>query len=250
MIPYTTFTRTPTIATIEFGSPAHNALSSRMLDELIEHIKSLQDDPTLKAIVIQSQGDRTFCAGADLTELLAIDSEEGGKSFFNQFAQLILAIRHCPYLILCSVQGKAIGGALGMIAASDYVIATATTQIRLSELINGIGPFVVGPAIERKMGIAAFNHMTLSPAAWHTAAYALQWGLFNEVSTDITSMHRAVQDKINEWSSYSSPAMREIKQMMWASTPRWDDLLLERASISGRLVMTKEAREALSRWKG
>lgn len=245
----TTITRTSEIATIEFGSPAHNALSSDLIDQLITHIQSVQSDTTLKVILLKSQGDRTFCAGADLTELLNIDNELSGKTFFNQFARLILAIRHSPHLILCRVQGKAIGGAVGIIAAADYVIATEAAQLRLSELINGIGPFVVGPAIERKMGSGAFNHMTLSPALWHGPAYGVQHSLFNEIKSDIPSLDLAVDHKLKEWASYSKPAMKEIKRMMWSSTPDWDLLLADRAATSGRLVMSAEARVALGRLK-
>lgn len=246
---YATLYRSATRATIEFGSPAHNALSSSLLDQWITHIQSVQHDPTLKTILIKSQGDRTFCAGADLTELLNIDSEEKGAAFFNQFARLLLAIRNSPHLVLCRVQGKAIGGAVGIIAASDYVIASESAQIRLSELANGIGPFVVGPAIERKMGLAAFNHMTLSPEEWHIASYAQQHGLFDEVRSEIHDLDEAVEQKLKSLDAYSRPALQDIKRMMWSSTPDWENLLKERAAISGRLVMTQEARTALGRLK-
>lgn len=239
--------RTNQIAIITFGSIAHNALSSALLDQLIHHITGLNDDPLLNAIVIRSEGDRTFCAGADLSELMNIQDVKSGVAFFYKFAQLILAIRKSPHLVLCRVQGKAIGGAVGVIAASDFVIASEYAQVRLSELINGIGPFVVGPAIERKMGIASFQEMALSPALWQDASYSHHHGLFNMITADSQALDLAVENKINEWSAYSTQAMREIKRMLWSTTPAWDDLLKLRADISGRLIVSEEARAALSK---
>ena len=138
---------------------------------------------------------------------------------------------------------------MGIIAASDYVIATAQAQIRLSELINGIGPFVVGPAIERKMGISGITYLTLSPADWHSASYALHHGLYNEVTDDISSLNLTVDRKLKEWSSYSSKALKEIKRMFWSSTPAWDELLKERSAISGKLIISDESKAALRKLK-
>lgn len=237
------------IATITFGSPAHNALSTELLYQITQHILVLNNNTSLKAILLKSAGDRTFCAGADLTELLNIQDEVSGSAFFYGFAQLILAMRHSPHLILCRVQGKAIGGAVGIIAASDYVIASEKSQIRLSELIIGIGPFVVGPAIERKMGLAAFNQMTLSPRDWHDARFALVHGLFSRVTSDMVSLDQLILEKLNEWSGYSTTALQEIKKMIWSSTPPWEHLLSQRAAISGSLIMSAESKAALQALK-
>lgn len=244
-----TLDRSGHIATITFGSPAHNALSAELLYQITQYILVLKDDPFIKAILLSSEGERTFCAGADLAELKNIQDEVHGAAFFYGFAQLILAMRQSPHLILSRVQGKAIGGAVGIIAASDYVIASEMSQIRLSELIIGIGPFVVGPAIERKMGIAAFNQMTLSPKEWYDARFALTHGLFNKVTKDINSLDHLIDEKLTEWSGYSTIALQEIKKMLWSSTPSWDVLFSERAAMSGRLIMTAESKAALSALK-
>lgn len=244
-----TLDRSATIATITFGSAVHNALSSELLVQIRHQLIVLDEDQSIKTIVLKSEGDRTFCAGADLTELLSIDSVEMGTAFFFHFAELILAIRKSPHLVLCRVQGKAIGGALGIIAASDYVIATAQAQIRLSELINGIGPFVVGPAIERKMGLSGFTYMTLTPADFHSASYALHHGLYNEVTEDVSALNLSVDRTLKEWSGYSTKALKEIKQMFWSSTPSWDELLKMRSAISGKLIMTEESKAALKKLK-
>lgn len=240
-------TRTPSVATLVFSSPAHNAMSSAMLDQMAAHIQSLEQDPTIKMISIQSTGDKTFCAGANLQELLAIEDEASAFSFFYRFARLILVMRASPHLIVCRVQGKTIGGGLGIIAAADYVIASESAQLRLSELLNGIGPFVVGPAIERKIGVAAFGHMALSPNQWIPASQAERNGLFDEVTPDIPTLEQAITHKLEEWSGYSRQALQEIKRMLWSDTPDWEELLRARAAISGRLVMSSEARTALGK---
>ncbi len=232
-------------AILSFGSDKQNALSSHLLNQLIEKIQSLDNDETIKLIVLQSSGEKTFCAGADLNELLSITTEQEGIAFFSLFARFSLVLRKSPHLILVKVQGKAVGGALGIIAAADYTIASQEAQIRLSELINGIGPFVVGPAIERKTGVAAFNQMTLNPGKWFDSNWALEKNLFNEIITD--PLDQAVLNKINEITGYSTPALREIKKMMWSAEPAWDELVYSRAAISGRLIVTNEAKIALAR---
>lgn len=234
-------------AVLKFGSEKQNALSSDLLSQLVEKIQSLNNDENCKVIVIESVGEKTFCAGADLSELLSIATEAEGSDFFSRFAKLTLAIRSSPQIILVKVQGKAVGGALGIIAVADYCIAHNSAQIRLSELINGIGPFVVGPAIERKIGVSAFNHLTLNPSKWFEANWALEKSFFNEVTADL--LDQAVQNKVNELTSYSTAALREIKKMMWSNEPSWDKLIYTRATTSGRLIISDDARKALSKLK-
>lgn len=234
-------------AILSFGSDKQNALSSDLLIQIIEKIQSLDSDENLKLIVLQSSGEKTFCAGADLSELLSIGTEPDGTAFFSLFARLSLAIRKSPHIILVKVQGKAVGGAVGIIAAADYAIVSEATQFRLSELINGIGPFVVGPAIIRKMGLSAFNHMTLNPGKWFTASWALEKNLINEITAEPLDI--VVSNKINEITGYSTKALREIKKMMWSGEPAWDELIYSRAAISGKLIVTDESKMALTRLK-
>jgi methylglutaconyl-CoA hydratase len=247
MDPYCTLNHTDGVATIEFGSPAHNALPSRILEQLSGHLDLIKQEPGIKIVLIQSQGDRSFCAGADLNELVNLQDELEGKKFFFQFARIILAMRSCPQLIITRVQGKAVGGALGLVAAADLAYATDQASVRLSELINGIGPFVVGPAIERKTGIAAFNHLALNPASWFPASWAMDHGLFNEVFHIPEAMDERISEKIDEFREYSHSALQEIKKMMWSGIPDWNEMLEKRAAISGRLIMTKESKDALSK---
>lgn len=233
-------------AQVVFGSPSHNAMSSGLLKQLADEINALENKD-LRVIWLSSQGDKTFCAGADLYELLSLKDETTSTDFFHQFGKLNLALKQSPHLILTSVQGKAIGGAVGIIAASDYVIASDQASIRLSELINGIGPFVVGPFIERKIGIAHFNHLTLNPVNWYDAAWCLQKGLYNEVYDSKERLNAAISKKINELSQYSPKALKEIKQMMWDAHDDWNSLIQNRARISGKLILTAESKAALDK---
>lgn len=245
MTPYCHLSLSGPLAIIEFGTSSHNALSSGILDQMVAYLEEINKDPDIRLVLIRSQGERSFCAGADLGELLSIKDEEEGKRFFYQFARVILAIRNSPHLVITRVQGKAVGGGLGLIAASDLTYATDQAEIRLAELINGLGPFVVGPAIERKTGLSAFNHLSLNPATWFSASWAMEHGLYNEVFHITDAMDEHITEKIDELSGYSRAAMIEIKKMMWALEPEWDQLLMTRAGISGRLLMTIEARTAL-----
>jgi len=247
MTPYCTVNYSDQLATIEFGSPAHNALSGHILAKLFDHLQQITQNAAIRLILIKSQGEKSFSAGADLTELIRIEDEESGKQFFMQFARIILAIRSCPQIVITRVQGKAVGGALGLVAVSDLVYATDQASIRLSELINGIGPFVIGPPIERKTGLAHFNHLALNPATWLKASRARELGLYNEVFPTPEAMDQAINAKIEELQAYSSSAREQIKLMMWSGIPDWENLLEERAAISGRLVMTDEAKGALRR---
>ena len=247
MDPYCTLDYSGQHATIEFGSAAHNALPSQVLEQLNNYLFQIKQETDVKTILIKSQGERSFCAGADLNELVNLKDEQQAKSFFFQFTRVIMAIRTCPQIVIARVQGKAVGGALGLIAAADLVYATDQASIRLSELINGIGPFVVGPAIERKTGLSSFNHLALNPATWFSATWAMEHGLFNEVFHITEAMDERIIARLDELQKYSGEAMRELKKMMWSDTPEWNDLMEQRATISGRLVMTKESKEAIGR---
>lgn len=247
MVPYCEITLNGPVATIEFGTPAHNALPSSVLKQLVDHLHQIKLNLSIKLVIIKSQGNRSFCAGADLTELIRLKDDKSAKDFFLQFARVILAIRSLPQLVITRVQGKSVGGAIGLIAGSDLVYATTHASVRLSELINGIGPFVVGPSIERKIGLSAFNHMAFNPGTWFDANWALGHGLYNEIFQDNETMDQRIESKTNELLTYSSSAISEIKSMMWAGTPDWEELLDQRAATSGRLLMTPESKKALEK---
>lgn len=237
------------IATIEFFHPQSNSLPGSLLNELAAAITHVGDDPAAKVIILRSGGDRTFCAGASFDELVAIKNEKQGLEFFSGFAKVINAMRHCPSLIIGRIQGKCVGGGVGIVAAADYAIATEHADVKLSELAVGIGPFVVGPAVERKIGTSAFSQLAIDATMWRKADWARKRGLFAEVHPDIASLDEAVS-KLAHTLAHSSPdAMAEIKKMFWKGTENWDQLLMERAKISGRLVLSDFTREAIAKFK-
>lgn len=237
------------IATIEFFHPQSNSLPGSLLNELAAAITHVGDDPAAKVIILRSGGDRTFCAGASFDELVAIKNEKQGLEFFSGFAKVINAMRHCPRLIIGRIQGKCVGGGVGIVAAADYTIATEHADVKLSELAVGIGPFVVGPAVERKIGTSAFSQLAIDATMWRKADWARKRGLFAEVHPDITSLDEAVS-KLAHTLAHSSPdAMAEMKKIFWRGTENWDQLLMERAKISGRLVLSDFTREAIAKFK-
>lgn len=233
------------IAKITFSTPGHNSMPGEILRHLANTIKKTGEDPDVRVILLQSGGDRTFCAGANFDELMSIKNAEQGKEFFLGFAYVINAIRKCSKIVVGRVQGKAIGGGVGLAAAVDYCFATEFASVKLSELALGIGPFVVGPAIERKIGLSAFSQLALDATSWYSAKWAEQKGLFAGVYTSIEEMDANMNAFIDKLSQNSPSALLALKQIFWQDTQHWDLLLEERAAISGRLVITEAAQAAI-----
>ena len=237
------------IGTIEFFHPQSNSLPGHILSELANTIKQASEDNEIKVIVLKSGGERAFCAGASFTELIAIDNEKKGKEFFSGFANVINAARKCPKFIIGRVQGKAVGGGVGMAAAVDYCFATKYVSVKLSELAIGIGPFVVGPAVERKIANSAFSSMTINATKWFDAEWAREKGLYTEVFSTSEEMDTEIK-KLSKILSLSNPeAMKDLKKIMWSKTNHWDELLIERAINSGKLVLSDFTRNAIKKFK-
>ncbi len=237
------------IATITFFHPAHNSLPGEILASLADTITSTGADARVKVIILKSGGDRTFCAGASFDELIAIENEQEGYAFFSGFAKVINACRTCKKLIIGRVQGKAIGGGVGVAASSDYCFATKYASVKLSELAIGIGPFVVGPAIERKIGLSAFTRLSLNPKDFESADWAQEQGLYQHVYEDAEAMDAAIEAFASNLSTYNPEALDALKSSLWRGTDSWGELLDERAQVSGRLVLSEFSRNAINAFK-
>ena len=237
------------IGTIEFFHPQSNALPGHVLKELANTIEEAGKDNTIKVIILKSAGERAFCAGASFDELIAIDNEITGKEFFSGFANVINSARKCPKFILGRVQGKAVGGGVGMAAATDYCFATKFASAKLSELAIGIGPFVVGPAVERKIGTSAYCAMTINAGKWFDANWAREKGLYTEVFDSTDDMDTEIQKLATTLSQSNPEAMKELKKVMWSGSESWDTLLMERAEKSGKLVLSEFTRNAIEKFK-
>lgn len=233
------------IATISFFHPAHNSLPANLLSALVEQINAVGNDPSVLVVVLKSEGDRTFCAGASFDELKAVQDAEGGKQFFSGFANVINAMRKCPKFIIGRIHGKAVGGGVGLAAAADYSLATVNATIKLSELAIGIGPFVIGPAVERKLGLSAFSQMAINATEWCTAEWAKDKGLFTEVFESTERLDAYIAYLAEKLVNSSPEAMRQLKAVLWQGTEHWDALLAERAAISGELVLSDFAKKAI-----
>lgn len=236
------------IATVEFFHPAHNSLPSDLLTKLADTITDLGKQDTVKVIILKSGGDRTFCAGASFNELISIQDKEEGLKFFSGFANVINAMRKCPKFIIGRVQGKAVGGGVGLAAAVDYCLATKYASIKLSELNIGIGPFVVGPAIERKIGLSAMSQIAINANAFYDAEWAKNRGLYTEVFSDAAALDEGITALTQSLVGYNPEAMVRMKKMFWGGTDDWDELLRARAAISGELVLSDFTRETLKRF--
>ena len=237
------------IATIEFFHPQSNSLPGKILDALAKDIHSEGLNRETKVIILRSAGEKIFCSGASFDELAAITTEEAGVHFFSGFAQVINAMRKTPQFIIARIHGKCIGGGVGLAAAADYAIATEGADIKLSELAVGIGPFVVGPAVERKLGLSAFSQLTIDATMWRSADWARRKGLFAELHADVAGMDDSIT-RLSTMLSHSSPdAMKEIKRVLWKGAEHWDELLRERAAISGRLILSEYSKAFITKFK-
>ena len=237
------------IGTIEFFHPQSNSLPGHILAELASTITKAGKDDNIKVIILKSAGERAFCAGASFDELVAIDTAENGKKFFSGFANVINAARKCPKFIIGRVQGKAVGGGVGMASATDYCFATKFASAKLSELAIGIGPFVVGPAVERKIGTSAFSAMTINATKWFDAEWAREKGLYTEIFDSLEEMDIEIEKLATTLSNSNPEAMEGLKKVMWQGTDHWDTLLMERALSSGTLVLSDFTRNAINKFK-
>lgn len=240
---------TDQIATITFYSAASNSFPSSLLEELTTAITQLNTKPEVTTIILQSEGTGAFCAGASFDELLAVQDKAVGKKFFSGFANVINAMRKSPKIFIGRIHGKTVGGGVGLAASCDYCFATEKASIKLSELAIGIGPFVIEPAVSRKIGKTAFTSMSLAAHEWKTASWAQQHGLYDEVYESIERLDLELNTFAKRVSTYNPEALIEMKQIFWEGTSNWDELLTERAEISGRLVLSDFTIQALNAFK-
>ncbi|EAP88142.1 enoyl-CoA hydratase/isomerase family protein [Croceibacter atlanticus] len=236
------------ISTIEFFHPAHNSLPGDILAKLANTITEAGQDDNVLVIILKSGGDRTFCAGASFKELISIEDEKTGEEFFMGFANVINAMRKCPKFIIGRVQGKTVGGGVGLASAMDYCMATKFASIKLSELNIGIGPFVVGPAVARKLGVSGMSQIAIDANTFYSPEWAKDKGLFTHVYDSTEELDEAVQATAEHLCTYNPEAMKEMKKIFWDGCDDWDTLLNERAKVSGRLVLSEFTKEKLKRF--
>lgn len=246
---YVTLTIENEVGFIEFFHPNRNSMPSDVLSLLEQTIIDAGKNEDVKVIVLKSGGDRTFCAGASLNEIIAIENEASGKQFFMGFANVINAMRKCPKLIIGRVQGKSVGGGVGLAAATDYCLATKYASIRLSELSIGIGPFVIEPAVSRKIGVTAMSQMTIDAETFFSTEFAKDKGLYAEVFETVEDLDEAVKTLAEKLAGYNPEALIEMKKVFWKDTEHWDALLTERAEISGKLVISNFTKKTLKRFR-
>jgi methylglutaconyl-CoA hydratase len=237
------------IGTITFFHPQSNSMPGTQLRNLASEVEKLGKDSSVKVIVLKSEGDKAFCAGASFDELIAIKDLDTGKTFFSGFASVINAMRKAPKFVVARVQGKAVGGGVGIASAADYTFATEAASVKLSELAVGIGPFVVGPAVERKVGTSAFCQLTINATEWQSAQWAKEKGLYAELFANAADMDKGIDTLAKKLASSNPEAMAMLKKVMWEGTDHWDSLLIERAGMSGTLVLSDFTVNAINQFK-
>jgi methylglutaconyl-CoA hydratase len=237
------------LAVLEFGHPASNSLNSELLGRLVDQIHTLGTNPEVSVILLQSEGDMAFCAGASFDELLQVSTPEQSTEFFSGFARLINAMRTCPKPIVGKVHGKAVGGGVGLIAACDYVLASEAASIRLSELSIGIAPLVIAPAVKRKVGSDGLASLALSPKEWKSAYWALEKGLYSRVFETRKELDSEAEFFASQLAAYSDEALIRMKHALWEGTDHWEELLSQRAAITGKLALSETTQKTLRKFK-
>lgn len=247
--PYVKLLIENTVGYIEFFHPNRNSLPSDILSQLENAIIEAGKNTAINVIVLKSGGEGAFCAGASFNEVIAVDTPGKGEAFFSGFAHIINAIRTCPKLIIGRVQGKTVGGGVGLAAATDFCLATTHASIRLSELSIGIGPFVIEPAVTRKIGLSAMSQMTIDAETFFSAEWAKDKGLYADIFETVEDLDDAIKILAEKLSTYNPEALTEMKTVFWKDTEHWDILLVERAKISGRLVLSDFTKSTLKRFR-
>ncbi|MBK6521792.1 MAG: enoyl-CoA hydratase/isomerase family protein [Sphingobacteriaceae bacterium] len=237
------------IGYITFFHPQSNSMPGTQLRNLAAEVDKLGKDTNVKVIVLKSEGEKAFCAGASFDELIAIKDLDTGLKFFSGFAAVINAMRKAPKFVIARVQGKAVGGGVGIASAADYTFAVKDASIKLSELAVGIGPFVVGPAVERKVGTSAFSQLTINATEWQTASWAREKGLYAELFDNVADMDKNIEALATKLAASNPEAMSMLKKVMWEGTENWDNLLIERAGMSGKLVLSEFTINAINKFK-
>ncbi len=237
------------IAHVEFGHPLSNSLPGKILNLLADTITEMGKNQEVKVIILSSAGEKAFCAGASFDELISIDDMDTGKIFFSGFANVINACRKCPKFIIGRIHGKAVGGGVGVASAVDYCYATRYADVKLSELAVGIGPFVVGPAVERKIGLSAMSQLAMNATEWRSAEWAMKKGLYADVFDSAEEMDEEISNLANRLATSNPEAMRMLKEVFWQGTEHWDQLLADRAAMSGELVLSEFTRNAINKFK-
>jgi methylglutaconyl-CoA hydratase len=233
------------IATITFFHPKSNSFTSKMLDDLSVLLHQLSNNNEINVIILKSSGEKAFCAGASFDELLQIENSQDAEMFFSGFAKVILAMKNCKIPIITRVHGNAVGGGVGIIAASDYAFATSNVLVKLSELSLGFGPFVIEPAVSRKIGTIETQNLTYNPTIWQNSNWAIKNNLFQEVFESNDLMDQKITEFTTKLSNYSREALITLKEIFWKDTQHWDTLLFERAKISGNLALSEFTKQKL-----
>jgi len=237
------------LCSIEFFHPQSNSLPGALLQELAATIREAGKNADCRLILLRSQGQKAFCAGASFDELSQLKNEQEGLQFFSGFAEVINAMRTCGKIIVGRIHGKCVGGGVGLAAAVDYALATEEAAVKLSELAVGIGPFVVGPAVERKIGLSAFSQLALDATGWRSANWAHERGLFAELYADTIGLDEGINRLVTQLLNSSEQALLALKTVFWSGTDHWDKLLMERAAISGKLILSEASRKAIESFK-
>lgn len=248
MQPFVTSQIENQISTITFGTPKSNSLPGEILEKLAKTILEEGAKPEVKIILLKSEGEKAFCAGASFDELLEIKDLETSKKFFGGFAKVLNAMRTCGKIVVVRVQGKTTGGGVGITCAADYCFATENASLALTEINLEIGPFVISPFVERKVGKSQMIAMSLD-AEFRDANWAVQHNVYNKIFSTISEMDEEIEKFLNRLSTKNHKVLAKIKELSWEGTEHFGEILPEKINISANLVLEDSAKENIQKIK-
>lgn len=224
----------------------HNVFDGTMISELIEAMRTLNDDPAVRAVILAGVGS-SFCAGADLKwmqRMAGCPFEQNHADAMN-FATLLSTIDTMRKPTIARVHGPAFAGGVGLVAACDIAVAAYEAEFCLSEVRLGLIPSTIGPYVVRAMGERAARRYFLS-AELFTAAEAYRIGLVSDI-TPPGELDTRINELLGQLIQGGPVAQALSKEWIraLAGLPITPDLIKESATLLATARASEEGREGI-----
>ncbi len=234
------------ISTVWLNRPeVHNAMNAQMISELTEAFRSFNDDG-IRAIVLRGKG-KSFCAGADLNYMkeIATFGYEENKTDSLKLAGLFQSIYECPYPTIAVVHGAAFGGANGLLAACDIVVAGENTTFAFSEVKLGIAPATIAPFVMKRIGEFGAKELMITGKKFK-GQEALKWHLVNNAVPE-NELENTLNTLLDELKRNAPGAVRATKNLIRTIVDnQQNDMLSYTASLIAELRAAEEGQEGMA----
>jgi methylglutaconyl-CoA hydratase len=224
----------------------HNVFDETMISELIAAMRTLNDDPAVRAVVLAGAGS-SFCAGADLKWMQRMAGRPFEQNYADamNFATLLSTIDTMQKPTIARVHGPAFAGGVGMVAVCDFAVAAFEAEFCLSEVRLGLIPSTIGPYVVRAMGERAARRYSLS-AELFTAAEAYRIGLLSDIAS-LAELDTRINELLGKLIQGGPAAQALSKEWLRAvaGVPIHSDLIKESATLLATTRASEEGREGI-----